>query len=137
MYFKMSTKHSQNLRKIVQEFLMEIINIEPDDGFFTAQCYIANESTDAVLMAEFIRIVYPHRQEIKRRNEDFFLENDGIFDVFSSPQESEKNHMNHVNRLRNLWQSPKIEKEDKEVIWEYFDSFLSLARKHQQEIEQS
>ena len=59
------------------------------------------------------------RAMIKEKNETFFIERD-IFEVVSGEIGT---------RLKKLWVSPMLSDEDRNVIWDWFNSFVFLADK--------
>ena len=61
------------------------------------------------------------KKMIKERNETFFLENN----FFGSNLEKNK-----VNHFRKLWRSGLLDKEDKNVIWQWVDTFVFLGDKY-------
>lgn len=60
------------------------------------------------------------KEMIKKRNENFFLENN-IFDAFSK---------NKVMHFKKLWRSGSLDDDDKKVIWKWIDSFVYLGDKY-------
>lgn len=60
------------------------------------------------------------KEMIKKRNENFFLENN-IFDAFSK---------NKVMHFKKLWRSGSLDEDDKKVIWKWIDSFVYLGDKY-------
>ena len=63
------------------------------------------------------------RKMIKDRNEEFFLEENNFFDVLS---ENKKNFL----KFSSIWRSKRLDKEDKETIWKWIDSFVFLTDKY-------
>ena len=64
------------------------------------------------------------RKMIKDRDEDFFLEENNFFDVL--------NETNIKNKFKfsSIWRSKRSDKEDKEIIWKWIDSFVFLTDKY-------
>jgi hypothetical protein len=60
------------------------------------------------------------RKMIKNRNEAFFLENN-IFDNLGKDK---------INNIKKIWRSDRLDKEDKEVIWNWIDAFMYLGDKY-------
>ena len=66
------------------------------------------------------------RKIIKDRNEEFFLEENNFFDGLSiSSKQSDK-----VLKFQTIWRSNRLDKEDKETIWKWIDSFVFLTDKY-------
>ena len=59
------------------------------------------------------------RVMIREKNEEFFIERD-IFEVVSGEIGT---------RLKKLWVSPMLSDDDRNVIWDWFNSFVFLADK--------
>jgi hypothetical protein len=64
------------------------------------------------------------RKMIKDRNEEFFLEENNFFDVLS------ENKKNNFLKFSSIWRSKRLDKEDKETIWKWIDSFVFLTDKY-------
>ncbi len=66
------------------------------------------------------------RKIIKERNEEFFLEENNFFDGLSlSSKQPDK-----VLKFQTIWRSNRLDKEDKETIWKWIDSFVFLTDKY-------
>lgn len=63
------------------------------------------------------------RKIIKDRNEEFFLEENNFFDGLS-------NLPDKVLKFQTIWRSTRLDKEDKETIWKWIDSFVFLTDKY-------
>lgn len=63
------------------------------------------------------------RKIIKERHEDFFLEENNFFDGLSKQKDK-------VMKFQNIWRSKRLDKEDKETIWKWIDSFVYLIDKY-------
>jgi len=60
------------------------------------------------------------KKMIKERNESFFLDSN-IFDEISKTK---------VVHFKKLWRSDVLDKDDKEIIWKWIDSFVFLSDKY-------
>ena len=63
------------------------------------------------------------RKIIKDRNEEFFLEENNFFDGLSKQYDK-------VLKFQTIWRSNRLDKEDKETIWKWIDSFVFLTDKY-------
>jgi len=63
------------------------------------------------------------RKIIKDRNEEFFLEENNFFDGLSKQHDK-------VLKFQTIWRSNRLDKEDKETIWKWIDSFVFLTDKY-------
>lgn len=57
---------------------------------------------------------------VKERNEDFFLEHN-LFDALGK---------NKVSHFKKLWTSGMLDKENKQVVWSWIDSFIDLSDRY-------
>ena len=107
-------------RKNMVDFIDELIEQFEDEGdlivmrfFFAEQIPIEN------MMTHFINYIYPFKDMIHAKDEQFFLERDNIFG--SSPKEK----VIHFKTLYN-----KMAEDDKKTLWIWFESFISICDKY-------
>lgn len=67
----------------------------------------------------FAKYVYPHKEEIMSKNENYFLE-DNV--------EIKEDYLSSTLKLKELW-STVLTHENKETIWSYFQVFIVLAER--------
>ena len=72
----------------------------------------------------FIQRILPYKDQIARRDDSFFMENNHIFGMVS-----EKNTKDVVH-FKTLWASNQLDDEDRNTIWEWFDLFCKLMEKY-------
>ncbi len=58
---------------------------------------------------------------ITERDEVFFLEHD-IFDTISKQKSG---------HFKKLWSSGQLDKDDKQIMWKWLDTFVYLANKYE------
>lgn len=84
------------------------------------------ESYDSkILLTNFVHYSYQYWDKISRREEAFFREN--CADVFADIP------MNHINAFQELFNDEGesvIEDDDKNAMWDYFDSFIKICLKY-------
>ena len=66
------------------------------------------------------------RKIIKDRNEEFFLEENNFFDGLSLSSKQPDKFL----KFQTIWRSNRLDKEDKETIWKWIDSFVFLTDKY-------
>lgn len=110
-------------------FLDELISQFPEEPdliilriFFNDQIPIKN------VVETFAHKLLSVREMISKRDEIFFLEHNGIFDTINKDK---------VNHFKRLWRSGRLDKEDKEVVWRWIDSFVILTDKYQKAISEN
>jgi hypothetical protein len=76
------------------------------------------------------------RKIIKERNEQFFLEENNFFDGLINTNADNNSGLsssgvkNKVSKFQNIWRSNRLDKEDKDTIWKWIDSFVFLTDKY-------
>lgn len=70
------------------------------------------------IMSNIVKNVLPHDKQISKRDSKFFISNKTIF---SGLPQDRVDHYSYI--IAN-----KLNTEDLEVIWEYFDTIVSLAK---------
>lgn len=116
--------------KILQDFkeqmkllLDDLIEVFPQEGdLVVLRVFLVDQLSIQEVMYNFIvHILGKWKEKVKKRDATFFLEND---DPFGSMPAGAQNKVGH---FRRMWLSPNLDKEDRNMIWEYFDVFLRLA----------
>lgn len=107
----------------IVSFLDELIEQFPEESDLVIARIFLNDKVPIIdIMNNFIHKLLPLEQEVKNRNENFFLDNNLLF---------EKIDKSKVNHFKRLWRSPRLDDEDRKVIWKWYDSFIYLAKKYQ------
>jgi hypothetical protein len=60
------------------------------------------------------------KEDIKERNDSFLIEN-LTFDYLGNPK---------LIQFKKIWRSPRLDQEDKKIIWKWIDSFVYLSDKY-------
>ncbi len=104
-------------------FLDELIEQFPEEGdLVIIRIFMKDQIPIDTIMTYFIIKIIPLKEEVKNRDESFFLNNNILFD------EIDKGKVNHFKRL---WRSPQIDDNDKNIIWKWFDLFILYVQKYQ------
>jgi hypothetical protein len=107
-------------------FLQEMCRLFPEDkklSTFLFTVDLTKKANPRELMNQFKQYVYPFKSQIMNKEESFFLENafgDNIQD---------KSNMSEMLRIKEIWISGKLTKNDKDCIWNYFKVFIYLLDK--------
>jgi len=113
------------LKENLVNFLDELIESFPNEpDFVIFRIFIKDKIPVADIMNYITTKIVPLEDMILQRDENFFLNNNVLFDKF------DENKSSKVNHFKRLWQSDNIDDEDKKVIWDWFTSFLELAKKY-------
>lgn len=103
-------------------FFDELISQFPEEAdLVILRIFLENQIPIEEVINTFIHKLLTVREMITSRNESFFLENDSLFQKISK---------NKVNHFKRLWRSGRLDKDDKEVVWKWVDSFVFLADKY-------
>jgi hypothetical protein len=124
---KMSTEIEilTQLKTQLINFLDELIESFPSEPDFVVFRIFANDRIPITeIMNYIINNLCPLQEMVKTRNEDFFLNYNILFENFDNDGSSKVNH------FKRLWTSGNLDKEDKETIWRWFQSFIYLGNKY-------
>lgn len=107
----------------LERFLEELIEIEDELSEFRLAHFALTSGKIMPLdiASGFILYVLPHQNKIKKRDEQFFLEDKGLFTVLVSDLKQ------CVDNIKEF--SYTLEKEDKDVIFQWVEHLLDLALK--------
>ena len=76
------------------------------------------------LMQHFVDHVLPYEARVKRRDENFFIDNTELWKGLPEGK---------VRMVSEMWRTGRLSEDDKQMMWEYFDCFIELSktwRKH-------
>jgi hypothetical protein len=121
----MTDKKDKILLKFKEQmvvFMDELITLLPDEtDIILIRIFLDINMTPELLMNEFTKYINNNNKEFKKmiedRNEKFFIEHN-LFDAF------EKDKVNH---FKNLWLNSTFSQENKNIIWKWLDTFVSLS----------
>jgi len=113
------------LKTQLVNFLDELIESFPHEpDFVIFRIFVNDRIPIASIMEYIVDNLCPLQDMVKNRDEKFFLNHNVLFERFS---ESESSKVNHFKRM---WTAGSLDKEDKEVIWRWFQSFIYLGNKY-------
>ena len=114
-------------KKALISFFDELIEQFPEEGDLVFIRILLKDRAPVVeIMNYFIKNILPDKAVIKARDQKFFTEGNNLFGLLG-PEKA-------VN-LRKIWKSPKLDKDDREVIWKWIDSFIFFIEKYQKSLE--
>lgn len=103
------------------DFIDELIELFPTEAdLILARHLIKDTLPPEFIMNGIIKDILPHKDNIRNRNSDFFL---NLADVGLS--------QTHASRVRILWRSSVLDDQDRKVIWTWIDSFVQFAEHYQ------
>jgi len=104
-------------------FFDELIEQFPEEGdLVVIRIFLNDQVPIADVMATVVAKLLPLKDLVKKRDESFFINNNVLFDKLDK---------NKVNHFKTLWKSSKLDQEDRDVIWKWYDLFISLSEKYQ------
>ena len=110
-------------------FFDELISQFPEEpDLIILRIFFNDQISIRTVVENFMHKLITVRDIISRRDETFFLEQNGIFDSLNKDK---------VNHFKRLWRSGRLDDEDKQIMWKWVDSFVILADKYQRVIEMS
>jgi hypothetical protein len=114
---------ASKLKVQIVAFLSELgAQLPNEPQLLLARIVLQNQISDLDIMNYFIEKIAPLKDEILLKNDRFFLENNILFESVDSSK---------VNRFRAIWESDQLNEESKEVIWQWFKSFIILVERYQ------
>jgi len=117
----MSQRVAVQLKEQFLLFIDDLIEICPSETSLAfMRLYVSNSAKPSTIADNMVRFVLPHALQISRRESKYFEENRSIFGTEVPDSVHEK--------FKNLWCNV-LEEEDKEIVWDYFDVFVGLAKK--------
>lgn len=113
------------LKSQLVNFLDELIESFPSEADFIIFRIFVKDQLPILDIMNYIRFnLCPFQDMIKNRDDSFFLNHNVLFEKF------DEHKSNKVNHFKKLWTSGDIDKQDKEVIWRWFASFVYLGNKY-------
>lgn len=103
-------------------FLDELIEQFPEEGDLIVIRIFLNDQVPIVdVMENFVKKLLPLKEIVKRRDESFFVNNNVLFENINKEK---------VNRFKELWLSTKLDQDDKDAIWAWYELFISISEKY-------
>jgi hypothetical protein len=113
----------QRLKRTIMQFIDDLIDIFPQESdLIIIRVFFEDQVSVQTIAESFIIHVLPYRNMIKARNDKFFLEEDNIFAMIDTGK---------VLHFKRLWLSKLLDMEDRQTIWSYFDTFITLVEAYQ------
>lgn len=110
------------LKEQVINFLDDLLAICPNESdIIIIRLFFENHIDLKSIMENFIKYVYPWKEFIIERNEEFFEKNEHIF----GPLPGDK-----VKHFKRKIKDGTFTEEDKEIIWRYFEVFIALMEQY-------
>lgn len=113
----------ERFKRGYMQFIDELLEQFPDEpDLIIIRVFFEDQVPVSVVADAFIKHVLIHKNIIAKRDETFFLENDNIFGMLDTGK---------VLHFKRLWTSPRLDKDDKDTIWKWFDTLCTLVEAYQ------
>ena len=108
----------QRFKRSIIQFIDDLIDIFPQESdLIIIRVFFEDQVPVATIADSFVEYVLPHKEIINKRNDKFFLEDNNIFGMLDTGK---------VLHFKKLWTSNLLDKDDRIIIWKYFDTFITL-----------
>lgn len=111
-------------------FLVDLSKIFPDHNnnirIFKEKFTLLTQVNKRKVLDIFIMHVYPHKDEILSKNDDFFL---SMYEK-NGDKLSESDPMFESLNLGELWRRDSLEDKHREMIWTYFKVLCVLSERY-------
>lgn len=122
LYSKNEYEILVKFQKCVKDFLNELVEQFPDEeDLLIMRIFLIDQIEIDLLISQFVKYILPHKEKIQKRDESFFINSEAIFGTLNSGK---------VLHFKKLWISSKLDKDDKNIIWKWFDVFINLIDKY-------
>lgn len=109
----------ERFKRGYMQFIDELLEQFPEEtDLIIIRVFFEDQVPVSVVADSFIEHVLPHRQVIASRNEKFFIENNHMFGMLDTGK---------VLHFKKLWTSKRLDKDDRDAIWKWFDTFCALV----------
>ena len=114
----------QTFKNQIINFLDELIEQFPTDGeFVIIRIFVKDQIPLGDVLGRFIKECLPHHQQIKNKNEAFFLESDIIVNALGGS----KIGNDVMEKLKSFWLSERLDNDDRDMIWKWMGLFFQIA----------
>lgn len=111
----------QKFRDQLVTFLDEIIDQFPTEcDFVLIRMFIKDQIPVHDILGRFIRDILPLKEHVEKREETFFLNNTLLYTGGNISDEK-------INHFQELWQSDKLDADDRETIWTWMECFIKIS----------
>jgi hypothetical protein len=108
----------RDLIENLKEFLSNLLEILPDEeDLVIMRIFLIDQVPIDLLITQINKFVVPYKDKIKKRNESFFLNEDGIFGKIDGKK---------ILHFKDIWKSDKLSSDNREIIFVWFDHFINI-----------
>lgn len=104
------------------EFIDELIELFPKEkDLIMIRLFVKDCIPVETILNSFITHVLPRKELVENRDDSFFTTN-SVFEIIDKV---------NPNRFKMLWKSSSLDQEDRDIIWQWFDTFIALVEMYQ------
>ena len=108
-------------RKQLVDFFDELIIQFPEEKTLILIRILINDQLPIQdIMDIFIKTILPHKELIDKKDEQFLLSNA----LFTKLEKTDP------NLFKRIWTSKKLDNEERDIIWKWFNSFVVLSDRY-------
>ena len=117
----------QTFKNQIINFLDELIQQFPNQAeFVIIRVFVKDQIPLADVLGRFIKECIDFHDQVKQKDEKFFLESDIIVNALGGNQMG----LDVMDKLRELWRSDSLDQEDRDMVWRWLDLFFNIAQKY-------
>lgn len=115
----------KQLNNHLVSFLDELIETFPQEPDFIIFRILVKDKLDTEdIMNYIVNRLCPLQDMVKNKNESFFLDNNILFENL------DKKNNDKINRFKKIWISGNLDQENKDILWSWFASIISLGKRY-------
>jgi|TARA_Y100001980_G_C14495438_1_gene271986 hypothetical protein len=108
------------------EFIDELIKQFPKEpSFVLVRIFVNDKLLITDVMGRFMKECLPYKNIIKKRDANFFIYSDFIYEQYVGDVGSE-----NMSSFRKIWDSDNLDDDDKGVIWDWIELFLNMSERY-------
>ncbi len=132
-YMSNLTKFNTQLESLIDE-LARLYPEFMDVKIFREKFYIAKKSNPKMILLIFLKYIYPYKEHIMKKNEQFFLSDDLTRDLKTNTEihnavgEDSEYVLTKALNLKTLWNG--MSGGVKNTMWQYFQVLIVLCERY-------
>ena len=113
-------------KKNIISFIDELVDSYPSESDFVLIRVILKDQVPAQeIMDHFLNQVLPLKDQIANRDEKIFSDSDVFYLGLDKI---------NCKGLKGLWESGKVDEDNKKVIWQWLDSFVTIVERYKKSL---
>ena len=131
----------QRFNSQLENLLNDLIRIFPENKnikVYREKFLLAKSANPQLILLVFLKYVYPYKQQVQDKNEQFFL-SDHLTNEISNNEDVKKDSesdseyiITQALGIKKLW--TRMSDEQKETLWKYFKVLMVLCERYVKEV---